>query len=76
MTEATGSKLEPYGALTLAAWQGNEAELCRLAETSMRDVTQRAEGIRVTVIQWTLAFLYNGLGRYAEALAAAQQPTS
>src|SRR3954452_13846933 len=33
----------------------------------------RAEAAGLTIIQWSRAVLYNGLGRYEEALAAAQQ---
>src|SRR5215207_8130645 len=33
------------------------------------------EGLAVQYAQWTTAILYNGLGRYEDALAAAQQAT-
>jgi len=40
-------------------------------ETSKSAVAARGEGIGVTFIEWLTAVLYNGLGRYADALAAA-----
>jgi DNA-binding CsgD family transcriptional regulator len=73
VTEATGSQLAPYGALGLAAWQGREAEASKLFEASVNEVVQRGEGVGLTAIQWANAVLYNGLGRYEDALAAAEQ---
>src|SRR6185312_10229114 len=73
IAEATGSQFPPYGALTIAAWRGREAVLAELIETSIDDMAGRAEGAGLTIIRWSSAVLYNGLGRYDEALAAAQQ---
>ena len=39
----------------------------------MEEVVARGEGLGLTVIEWASAMLYNGLGRYEDALAAAQQ---
>src|SRR3954468_2811436 len=39
----------------------------------MNDLVARGEGGGLGVIDWATAVLYNGLGRYEEALAAAQQ---
>jgi len=71
--EATGSELAPYGALALAAWQGREADLTELIEARMSDLVARGEGAGLAIIPWASALLYNGLGRYREALAAAQE---
>jgi DNA-binding CsgD family transcriptional regulator len=71
VTEATGIHVPPYAALALAAWHGREDEATALIETSMNDVVARGEGIGVTFIEWVTAVLYNGLGRYPDALAAA-----
>jgi DNA-binding CsgD family transcriptional regulator len=71
--EATGSNLAAYGALGLAAWRGREGEAGDLIEASMREVVPRGEGIGVTVTQWASALLYNGLGKYQDALVAARQ---
>jgi len=71
--EATGSQIVPYGALGLAAWQGREAPAAELFKVSMKEVLRRGEGVGLTAIAWARAQLYNSLGRYAEALAAAEQ---
>jgi DNA-binding CsgD family transcriptional regulator len=72
VNEATGSNLAAYAALTLAAFQGHEAEAVPLIETATNEVVRRGEGQGLTFIHWATAVLYNGLGRYEEALAAAQ----
>jgi DNA-binding CsgD family transcriptional regulator/tetratricopeptide (TPR) repeat protein len=71
VTEATGAEIPPYAALALAVWKGREAEAAALMEASMQAVIARGEGIGVTFIEWLTAVLYNGLGRYPEAFAAA-----
>jgi DNA-binding CsgD family transcriptional regulator len=71
--EATGSQILPYGAVGLAAWQGREAPAAELFEVNMNEVLRRGEGVGLTAIGWARAQLYNSLGRYAEALAAAEQ---
>ena len=68
-TEATGSQIPPFGPLVLAAWRGREAEASKLIEAS------GGEGLGVTVIEWARAVLYNALGRYEDALAAAERAT-
>ena len=73
VNEATGASLAPYAALTLAAFQGREAEAAQLIETATDEVVRRGEGQGLTFIHWATAVLHNGLGRYEEALAAAQQ---
>jgi DNA-binding CsgD family transcriptional regulator len=71
VTEATGVQVPPYAALALAAWHGREAEATALIQASMNAVVARGEGIGVTFTEWVTAVLYNGLGRYSDALAAA-----
>jgi DNA-binding CsgD family transcriptional regulator len=73
VTEATGSQLAPYGALGLAAWQGREDEASGLIEASMKQVLARGEGQGLALIDWTSAVLYNGVGRYEDALDAARR---
>jgi DNA-binding CsgD family transcriptional regulator len=72
VTEATGSSIAPYAALSLAALQGREVEAMALIETGTRDVQRRGEGAGLGFIQWATAVLCNSLGRYDQALAAAQ----
>jgi DNA-binding CsgD family transcriptional regulator len=59
--------------LMLAAWRGNEAEAHELFEAGRLEATARGEGMGLGVLEWATALLYNGGGRYAEALAVAQQ---
>jgi hypothetical protein len=44
-----------------------------LLQTATDDVERRREGRALSYIGWTEAVLYNSLGRYEEALAAAQR---
>jgi DNA-binding CsgD family transcriptional regulator/DNA-binding transcriptional regulator YiaG len=71
VVEVTGAEEPPYAALALAAWHGREAEAIALSQTSVKAVAARGEGIGLTFIEWVTAVLYNGLGRYPEALASA-----
>ena len=59
--------------LALAALRGREAEVAQLIEATTREVLPRGEGMGLSITQWASAVLYNGLGRYEDALAAAQQ---
>jgi DNA-binding CsgD family transcriptional regulator len=73
VTEATGSHLAPYGALLLAVWRGRETEARALGETTMDEIVRRGEGLGLTVLLWATSVLYNSLGRYEDALAAARR---
>lgn len=73
VTEATGSNLAPYAALGLAAFRGGQAEASALIETATRDVIRRGEGVGIASIELENAVLHNGLGRYREAMTAAQK---
>jgi DNA-binding CsgD family transcriptional regulator len=72
-TEATGIAPSPYGALSLAAWRGREAELTELIRTTIKEAEARGEGLALTVTERLSGALYNGLGRYDAALAAIGQ---
>jgi DNA-binding CsgD family transcriptional regulator/molybdopterin-guanine dinucleotide biosynthesis protein len=72
VSEATGSRLAPYNAVAVAAYEGREAEVSRLIEATGNEILSRGEGISLTLNHWATAVLYNGLGRYAEALSAAE----
>jgi DNA-binding CsgD family transcriptional regulator len=69
--EASGSQPWPYGSLVVAAWRGREAEAARLIEATAHEAPSRGEGQGVAAAQYARAVLYNGLGRYGEALTAA-----
>jgi DNA-binding CsgD family transcriptional regulator len=73
VTEATGSSTAPYGALALAVFRGRETQAAHLIQTATDDVGRRGEGRGLSYIGWVDAVLGNSLGRYEEALAAAQQ---
>jgi DNA-binding CsgD family transcriptional regulator len=57
----------------LAAWQGREAEASRLLVNAIRPAVSHGEGLSLATVYWARAVLYNGLGRYQNALEAAQQ---
>jgi DNA-binding CsgD family transcriptional regulator len=71
--EVTGSDLTPYGAIGLAAFKGREGRAQALLDASNADAERRGEGVGISVTSWAKALLNNGLGRYEEALSAAQQ---
>jgi DNA-binding CsgD family transcriptional regulator len=70
--EATGSHIAP-SAMRLAAFRGREAEAAPLIQATIEQAPGRGQGSAVTWAHWMAAVLYNGLGRYAEALAAARK---
>jgi DNA-binding CsgD family transcriptional regulator len=73
VTEATGSSIAPYGALAPAVFRGQEAHAAHLIQTATDDAGRRGEGAGLSFAQWADAVLGNSLGRYEQALAAAQQ---
>ncbi len=73
VTEATGSSIAPYAAVAFAAFSGREADAAELIQAARKDAERRGEGQGLTLVHWATAVLCNGLGRYEEALAAAQQ---
>jgi DNA-binding CsgD family transcriptional regulator len=73
LVQATEMAPLKYASLMLAAWRGDEAEALELFEAGRREATARGEGLGLGVLEWATALLYNGHGRYAEALAVAQQ---
>jgi DNA-binding CsgD family transcriptional regulator len=74
-TEATGTSFTPYAAMGLAALRGDEMEASALIEATVKDVPSRGEGLGITAAERANAVLNNGLGRYQQALAAAQRAT-
>ena len=70
---ATGSRSAPFAAMLLASLRGDQAEAAPLIEATIAEATAGGQGIAVTYAHWAAAILANGLGRYADALAAAQQ---
>ena len=75
VVEATGAPLAWYSPLFLAAWQGRVAEAFELIDAGLAENERRGEGDGVIACGWVKALLCNSLGRYEEALAAAEQAT-
>ena len=71
LTEALGSQIPPYVALLLAAARGREAEMTELLATANSAMAERGDGLGMSLAQTVSALMYNGLGRYESALAAA-----
>ena len=76
ITAATGNDLPPYSALALAGWRGHAAEATRMIQVMMDSLTGRGEGMGLSLVEYTSAVLNNGLGRYADALAAADRASA
>jgi DNA-binding CsgD family transcriptional regulator len=73
VSEATGTRMAPFAAMSLAAWRGRESEAVPLIEATFAEATAGGQGIAVSWTRWVTAILRNGLGRYADAAAAARQ---
>jgi DNA-binding CsgD family transcriptional regulator len=72
ITAATGYAPLKYQSVLLAAWRGDEADATRLIDSATTEGTARGEGRVVGLAGFTKAVLYNGLGRYEAAFAAAR----
>ena len=70
--EAIGGDSSPGSRVVLAAYRGHEAEVARLDEATTPGAIARGDGPWVAMLNWSMSLLCNGLGRYQEALAAAQ----
>jgi DNA-binding CsgD family transcriptional regulator/tetratricopeptide (TPR) repeat protein len=73
ITEATGNAPLWHTSLVLAAWRGREDRALELIELGVKDATTRGEGRAITLAHYATAVLYDGLGRYEDALTAAQR---
>jgi DNA-binding CsgD family transcriptional regulator len=73
VVEATGSHLALRGSIMLANWRGRDAEAAALIRARSEDVLRRGEGLWLRTNDWGSAIRYNGLGRYDDALAAAER---
>ena len=72
-SEVTWFALSPYGALVVAAVTGDQSKATALITAALREAPLRGEGVAVAVAEWANAVLNNGLGRYEEALSAAER---
>jgi DNA-binding CsgD family transcriptional regulator len=73
VVEATGSEVALRSPIALANWRGEEAAAVALTETRRQDALRRGEGLWLLATDWGDAVRYNGLGRYDDALAAAER---
>jgi DNA-binding CsgD family transcriptional regulator len=76
VTDATGALVAPYGALVLAGLQGRAAEASELIDATIEKCTAGGQGTAVQYARWARSVLLNGLGRYQEAMAAAQNASN
>ncbi|HET8949603.1 MAG TPA: AAA family ATPase [Solirubrobacteraceae bacterium] len=75
ITGATGAHLPPYTEVLVLALRGREAEAESLIGRTIQQVAEEGQGIASTA-HWSAAILYNGLGRYDDARAAAEAASS
>jgi DNA-binding CsgD family transcriptional regulator len=72
IAEATGSAPVRYASLMTAAWRGVEPDSRDALILGLENATARGEGRGIGGGTYALAVLYNGLGRYEEALESAR----
>src|SRR5258708_6867030 len=70
---ATGNAHFDYASLLLAGFRGHETHALEVIEAGVQHATARGEGRAIGYTEHATAVLYNGLGRYRAALAAAQR---
>ena len=71
--EATGTQIAPYGGMLLAALRGRESESVATLESVGARAAADGDGAALQCMDWAMAMLCNGLGRYEEGLEAAQR---
>lgn len=73
ITRTTGSAPLIYPTPMLAAYRGDESRAVSLLHSARREATARGQGLALSMIECSAAVLFTGLGRYEEALAAAER---
>lgn len=71
--EATGGSLAPYSVLGLHAFAGEATEAAALADAITTDANRRGEGVGLTIVEWAMAVMYNGVGDHRKAMTSAQR---
>ncbi|MBZ2199006.1 ATP-binding protein [Occultella gossypii] len=69
---AAGTSIPPYGAIALAAWQGDEATFSKLTSATQAATSARGDGLGMAIVQYAGAVLHNSRGDYGRALAEAE----
>jgi DNA-binding CsgD family transcriptional regulator len=72
ITASIGYAPRKYHSLNLAAWRGIQSEAVDLIASAAAEGAAKGEGRLVGLTKLLSAILFNGLGRYDEALAAAR----
>jgi DNA-binding CsgD family transcriptional regulator len=73
ITEATGTAPMGYSKLSLVAWRGEASGASVPFQSDVEDGLSWGEGRAIGGVDYVRAVLYNGLGRYQDALACAQR---
>ena len=71
LSKATGAAIVSASAMRLAAFRGRE-EARALIDPRGQEASAAGQGVIIELTEWLLALLYNGVGRYREAVAAAK----
>jgi DNA-binding CsgD family transcriptional regulator len=72
VADATDTRTARYAAVLVAAFRGYEQEAREFIDAAAKDFAARGEGMGVTLTKCATAVLCNGLTRYEEAYAAAE----
>ena len=72
LADTTGTQ-HLNGAVVLAAFRGQEAELSRLTDIQLTNPLMARHGLGLQFCQWAAAMLSNSLGRYERAVAEARK---
>jgi DNA-binding CsgD family transcriptional regulator len=73
LTPQIGISPLPSTSVMLTAWQGDEARASSTIAACAADAIARGDGRASIAAEYATALLFNGLGRYEDALAAAQR---
>jgi DNA-binding CsgD family transcriptional regulator len=73
ISAATGNAHFNYASMLLAAFRGHETQALQLIKATVEEAIARGEGRAIGHAEHAAAVLYNGLGRYPAALAAAER---
>ena len=73
ITQATEMAPLRYAKFMLAAWRGHEDDTVAMIEAGRISATAGGEGLGLSVSDWIMAVLFNGLARYQDAHAAAER---
>jgi ATP/maltotriose-dependent transcriptional regulator MalT len=77
VADLTGTRMSPFTAqLLLAAFAGSTTEFAALKQPAVDLAANAGQDLIIAVAEWSEAVLFNGLGRYEDALIAARRATS